>query len=74
MALGASNDSRRRAPDVFASDEQRERFLELLDDLAERLVIETHYYCLLANNYHLLLHTTPLPGPRYPVAEIALLR
>ena len=35
----------------------------LLDDLAERLVIETHYYCLLANNYHLLLHTRRYPAP-----------
>ena len=43
--------------DVFASDEQRERFLELLDDLGDRFGIETHAYCLMGNHYHLLLRT-----------------
>ena len=43
--------------DVFVSDSQRERFLELLGDLAERFGIETHVYCLMGNHYHLLLHT-----------------
>ena len=43
--------------DVFASDSQRERFLELLGDLADRFGIETHVYCLMGNHYHLLLHT-----------------
>jgi len=43
--------------DVFVSDSQRERFLELLADLVERFGIETHAYCLMGNHYHLLLHT-----------------
>jgi len=43
--------------DVFISDAQRERFLELLGDLADRFGVETHAYCLMDNHYHLLLHT-----------------
>lgn len=43
--------------DVFVSDGQRYRFLELLGDLASRFEIETHAYCLMNNHYHLLLHT-----------------
>lgn len=43
--------------EVFASDSQRERFLELLCDLAERFGIETHAYCLMGNHYHLLVQT-----------------
>lgn len=42
---------------VFATDEQRHRFLELLEDLVNRFEIETHAYCLMTNHYHLLLHT-----------------
>ena len=43
--------------DVFISDDERERFLELLGDLADRFGIETHAYCLMGSHYHLLLHT-----------------
>jgi len=43
--------------DVFISDAQRERFLELLGELADRFGVETHAYCLMDNHYHLLLHT-----------------
>jgi len=43
--------------DVFASDEHRERFIELLGDLGDQFGIETHAYCLMGNHYHLLLHT-----------------
>lgn len=43
--------------DVFVTDNQRDRFLELLGDLASRFEIETHVYCLMTNHYHLLLHT-----------------
>lgn len=43
--------------DVFLSDVQRERFLELLGDLADRFGVETHAYCLMGNHYHLLVHT-----------------
>jgi len=42
---------------VFISDAQCERFLELLGDLADRLRIETHAYCLMDNHHRLLLHT-----------------
>ena len=42
---------------VFGSDVQRERFIELLGDLSDRFGIETHAYCLMGNHYHLLLHT-----------------
>ncbi|MDT8410551.1 MAG: transposase [Wenzhouxiangellaceae bacterium] len=43
--------------EVFASDLQRRRFLELLGALTDRFRIETHAYCLMDNHYHLLLHT-----------------
>lgn len=43
--------------DVFASDAQRERFLELLGDLADGFGVETHAYCLMGNHYHLLVQT-----------------
>ena len=43
--------------DLFTSDEERERFLELLGDLADSFWVETHAYCLMRNHYHLLLHT-----------------
>ena len=43
--------------DVFVSDAQRERFLQLLAELLERFGIQTHAYCLMGNHYHLLLHT-----------------
>jgi len=43
--------------DVFISNAQRERFLELLGDLVDRFGVETHAYCLMGNHYHLLLHT-----------------
>jgi len=42
---------------VFISNAQRERFLELLGDFADRFGVETHAYCLMDNHYHLLLHT-----------------
>ena len=43
--------------DIFADDDQRERFLDLLGELLERFGVETHAYCLMGNHYHLLLHT-----------------
>src|SRR6056297_699146 len=43
--------------DVFVSDTQRERFIQLLADLVDRFGIATHAYCLMGNHYHLLLHT-----------------
>ena len=43
--------------EIFASDEQRQGFLDLLGDARERFGVETHAFCLMGNHYHLLLHT-----------------
>ena len=37
--------------DVFVSDAQRERFIQLLADLVDRFGIETHAYCLMGNHF-----------------------
>jgi len=42
---------------IFTADEQRERFLSLLADTAERFNAEWHAYCLMDTHYHLLLRT-----------------
>jgi len=42
---------------VFLTDNHRNAFLSLLNDLRERFEVETHAYCLMGNHYHLLLHT-----------------
>ena len=46
-----------KAP-VFLSDEDRERFLVLLDDVVARYGWRCHAYCLMPNHYHLLIETT----------------
>jgi len=42
---------------VFLSDDDREAFLELVGELAERFGVEVHAYSLAGNQYHLLVHT-----------------
>lgn len=44
---------------IYAHDEHRQIFLELLRELQEMFKAETHAYCLMDNHYHLLL-STPL--------------
>jgi REP element-mobilizing transposase RayT len=43
--------------DLFKSDRDRERFLEVLDAASERFSIRIHTYCLMTNHYHLLVET-----------------
>lgn len=43
--------------EIFDTGNDRQRFLALLSDMAQRFAIETHCYCLMSNHYHLLLHT-----------------
>lgn len=43
--------------DVFHADDQRERFLALLADTADRFNVEWHAYCLMENHYHLMVRT-----------------
>jgi REP-associated tyrosine transposase len=46
---------------VFLSDEDRERFLRLLEDVVERYRWRCYGYCLMQNHYHLAL-MTPQPN------------
>ncbi len=43
--------------EIFASDFDREKFLNYLKDLTVRYHIKIHAYCLMNNHYHLLLET-----------------
>ena len=43
--------------DIFISDEHRFLFLDLIDEIRNVFGVECHAYCLLGNNYHLLIHT-----------------
>ena len=42
---------------IFASDIDRERFLDYLKKIVVRYHIKIHTYCLMYNHYHLLLET-----------------
>ena len=42
---------------IFADDEDRSEFLEILGDAVERFAWACHAYCLMSNHYHLLLET-----------------
>lgn len=50
------NRSSRRRP-AFKTDEQREIFVELLEQMSETYGIEVHAYCLLPEQYHLIVRT-----------------
>ncbi len=43
--------------DIFIDDEDRERFLNVLDRFVSRFHLLLHAYCLMDNHYHLLLET-----------------
>ena len=43
--------------EIFADDEDRNAFLEILSDTVERFAWICHAYCLMSNHYHLLLET-----------------
>lgn len=42
---------------IFNEDNERELFLELLNQIHSKYQIEIHAYCLMSNHYHLLLRT-----------------
>ena len=42
---------------VFKTDEQRQYFFSLFDDVTQRFGADIHAYCLMCNHYHLLIHT-----------------
>ena len=42
---------------IFLDDLDRERFLELLDDVVKRFGWICHAYCLMGNHYHLVIET-----------------
>jgi putative transposase len=42
---------------IFHNDEQRQVFLNLLDEVGTRYHIDIHAYCLMNNHYHLFIHT-----------------
>lgn len=46
---------------MFTDDNDRERFLRLLEVTAERYGWQIHAYCLMTNHFHLLV-TTPQPN------------
>ena len=43
--------------DIYRDDEDRQRFLETLEEATERFGLVAHAYCLMDNHYHLLLQT-----------------
>jgi putative transposase len=43
--------------DIFRTDQDRQLFLDLLEELVERFNIEVHAYMLMGNHYHLLIKT-----------------
>ncbi|MBU3948142.1 MAG: transposase [Proteobacteria bacterium] len=43
--------------DIFLSDDDRHRFLALVEELSDRFDIEVFAYVLMSNHYHLLLKT-----------------
>ena len=44
--------------DIFLTDDDREMFLGLLEELSERFNIEIYAYVLMGNHYHVLLKTS----------------
>lgn len=44
--------------DLFADDDDRRGFLELLEDAAARWGLRTHAFCLMDNHFHLLVEDT----------------
>ena len=43
--------------DIYLDDEDRQRFLKIIDESAELFDFSIHSYCLMTNHYHLLLKT-----------------
>ena len=43
--------------DIYRDDDDRNRFLETLEEAVERFGLVIHAYCLMSNHYHLLLQT-----------------
>jgi len=42
---------------IFFNDENREKFLEFLNDITKVYGVEIHAFCLMDNHYHLIIHT-----------------
>lgn len=47
--------------EVFSSDEDRRKFVALLEDIVDRTGWRIYAYCLMSNHYHLAL-STPVPN------------
>ncbi len=43
--------------DIYLDDEDRQRFLKIIDESAELFDFNIHSYCLMTNHYHLLIET-----------------
>ena len=43
--------------DIFLDDEDRQRFLSVLEQVVSRFHLRLHAYCLMDNHYHLVLET-----------------
>ena len=43
---------------IFFNNENREKFLDLLNDITKVYGIEIHAFCLMDNHYHLIVHTS----------------
>ncbi len=48
---------------IFLEEKGRERFLDLLSDIAQLWKIEIYAYCLMDNHYHLLFQTPKGDSP-----------
>ncbi len=46
-----------RQEDIFEDDEDRQQFLQILNDVSEACNWVCHAYCLMTNHYHLLIET-----------------
>ena len=42
---------------IFVNDDDRQMFLELMEELSERFRVEVYAYVLMSNHYHILLKT-----------------
>src|SRR5438552_15170958 len=47
--------------DIFADDEDRQRFVATLKETCEKTAWQVHAYCLMSNHFHLVIET-PQPN------------
>jgi REP element-mobilizing transposase RayT len=48
-----------RREDIYLNDADRDAFLHVLAEVIQRFNWTLHAYCLMTNNYHLLVETHP---------------